>query len=89
VLDQLLNCGTLIIESAGEKGQLTIRSVPDVEVIQREIYRLHDEDDLRRRRVAGESFTQSNQQPAPPAPPTESPLWTPDQGTPPAGGIGT
>ena len=92
ILDQMLNCGTLIIESAGEKGQLTIRSVPDVEVIQREIYRLHDEDDLRRRRVAGESFTQSNQQPAPPAPPaapTDGQLWTPDQGTPPAGGIGT
>jgi len=90
VLDQLLNCGTLIIESAGEKGQLTIRSVPDVEVIQREIYRLHDEDDLRRRRVAGESFTQSTQPPPPPPParPGDDQLWTPDQGTPPTGGIG-
>jgi uncharacterized membrane protein YdbT with pleckstrin-like domain len=82
VLDQLLNCGTLIIESAGEKGQLTIRSVPDVEVIQREIYRLHDEDDLRRRRVAGESFNR------PAAPPADPGLWTPDQGTPPTGGTG-
>ena len=29
---------------------IQIRSVPDVERIQREIYRLHDEDDERRRR---------------------------------------
>lgn len=50
VLDRLLGCGTLVIESAGESGQLAIRAVPDVEVIQREIYRLHEEDDQRRRR---------------------------------------
>jgi uncharacterized membrane protein YdbT with pleckstrin-like domain len=50
VLDQLLNCGTLVVESAGEKGQLTMRGVPNVEQIQRDIYRLHDEDDMRRRR---------------------------------------
>ena len=42
-------CGTLMIESAGTQGQLIISSVPDVEDIQREIYRLHDQDDERRR----------------------------------------
>ena len=90
VLDQMLNCGTLIIESAGEKGQLTIRSVPDVEVIQRDIYRLHDEDDLRRRRVAGEPFQQpgSPRTSTPPGGPPGDQLWTPDQGTPPSGGTG-
>lgn len=50
VIERILGCGTLVIESAGESGQLTIRAVPDVEVIQREIYRLHEEDDVRRRR---------------------------------------
>ena len=50
VLDRLLGCGTLVVESAGESGQLVIRAVPDVEVIQREVFRLHEEDDLRRRR---------------------------------------
>lgn len=55
VLDQLLNCGTLTVESAGEKGQLTMRGVADVETIQRDIFRLHDEDDLRRRRAAGDA----------------------------------
>lgn len=48
-LERVLNCGTLMIESAGTQGQLVISSVPDVEDIQREIYRLHDEDDERRR----------------------------------------
>jgi uncharacterized membrane protein YdbT with pleckstrin-like domain len=48
-MERFLNCGTLMIESAGTQGQLIISSVPDVEDIQREIYRLHDEDDERRR----------------------------------------
>jgi uncharacterized membrane protein YdbT with pleckstrin-like domain len=49
VIDRLLGCGDLIVESAGETGQLLIHSVPDVELIQREIFRLHQEDDSRRR----------------------------------------
>lgn len=49
VIERFLNCGTIMIESAGTQGQLVISSVPDVEEIQREIYRLHDEDDARRR----------------------------------------
>ena len=48
-IERFLNCGTLMIESAGTQGQLIISSVPDVEDIQREIYRLHDADDERRR----------------------------------------
>jgi uncharacterized membrane protein YdbT with pleckstrin-like domain len=49
VLERLLGCGTLVVESAGETGQLVIAAVPDVEVVQREIFRLHEEDDARRR----------------------------------------
>lgn len=49
VIDRLLGCGDLIVESAGETGKLLIASVPEVELIQREIFRLHEEDDLRRR----------------------------------------
>ena len=49
-IERFLNCGTLQVESAGTQGQLVIKSVPDVEQIQRDIYRLHDEDDMRRRR---------------------------------------
>jgi len=50
VIDRLLGCGNLIVESAGETGQLRITAVPDVELIQREVFRLHEEDDSRRRR---------------------------------------
>ena len=64
VIDQFMNCGTLIVESAGEKGQLEMRAVPDVENLQREVYRLHDEDDMRRRRAA-----EGQPPPPPPAPP--------------------
>lgn len=53
VLDRLLGCGTLVVESAGESGQLVIKAVPDVEMIQREIFRLHEADDQRRRGDSG------------------------------------
>lgn len=49
VIDRMLGCGDLIVESAGETGRLLIAAVPDVELIQREIFRLHEEDDRRRR----------------------------------------
>lgn len=49
VIDRILGCGTLIVESAGESGQLVIKAVPDVEMIQREVFRLHEADDKRRR----------------------------------------
>jgi uncharacterized membrane protein YdbT with pleckstrin-like domain len=53
VVDRLLGCGTLVVESAAESGQLVIHAVPDVELVQREVFRLHEEDDLRRRRSGG------------------------------------
>ena len=62
VLERFLNCGTLVVESAGTQGQLVIASVPDVETIQREIFRLHDEDDTRRR-----SDADGHDRPSPPA----------------------
>ena len=49
VIDRILGCGDLIVESAGETGQLRIAAVPEVELIQREVFRLHEEDDQRRR----------------------------------------
>ena len=79
-IERFLNCGTLVVESAGTQGQLRIASVPDVEAIQRDIYRLHDEDDERRRRQY------SGQQP--PAPPQQYPpqQYPPQQYPPQAGG---
>jgi uncharacterized membrane protein YdbT with pleckstrin-like domain len=39
VIDRMLGCGTLVIESAGERGQLVLTAVPRVETVQREVYR--------------------------------------------------
>lgn len=61
VWERMLNCGTLMIESAAENGQLVIENIPDVESVQREIYRLHDEDD---------SFRRARSRGVDPSPPT-------------------
>lgn len=42
VLERLLGCGTLVVESAGERGQLVLADVPNVEAVQRRIYELAD-----------------------------------------------
>ena len=49
VMERLFNCGTLMVESAAENGQLMIKNIQSVEHVQREVYRLHDEDDAFRR----------------------------------------
>lgn len=41
---RMLRCGTLLIESAGEQGQVTLANVPKVEAVQRDIYLLIDAD---------------------------------------------
>lgn len=53
VVERVFNCGTLTVESASESGTLAIANVPDVENLQREVNRLHEADDLRRRRDLG------------------------------------
>jgi uncharacterized membrane protein YdbT with pleckstrin-like domain len=50
VIDRMLGCGTIDVQSAGENQGILIANVPHVEEIQREIARLHEEDDARRRR---------------------------------------
>jgi uncharacterized membrane protein YdbT with pleckstrin-like domain len=49
VLERLLRSGTLLVESAGERGQVTLADVPRVENVQRTLYKLVEQDDLRRR----------------------------------------
>jgi uncharacterized membrane protein YdbT with pleckstrin-like domain len=49
VLERMFGAGTLIVESAGERGQVTLTDIPHVEDVQREIYTLMDADDARRR----------------------------------------
>ena len=49
LLERMLGCGTLTVESAGERGQLVMRDVPKVEEVQRDVYRLAEADEERRR----------------------------------------
>ena len=42
VFERILGCGTLVVESAGERGQLVLSDVPHVEAVQRRIYELAD-----------------------------------------------
>ena len=51
LLERVLRCGTLLVESAGERGQLVLRDVPRVEEVQRDVYRLAEDDEERRRRA--------------------------------------
>jgi uncharacterized membrane protein YdbT with pleckstrin-like domain len=43
LLERMLGCGTLIVESGGEQGQLKLDDVPKVELVQRTLYRLSDD----------------------------------------------
>jgi uncharacterized membrane protein YdbT with pleckstrin-like domain len=43
LLERMLGCGTLVVESGGEQGQLKLDDVPKVELVQRTLYRLSDD----------------------------------------------
>jgi uncharacterized membrane protein YdbT with pleckstrin-like domain len=44
LLDRLLGCGTLIVESAGEHGQLTLTEIPHVEKVSATLFQLVEEE---------------------------------------------
>ena len=41
--ERMLGCGTLIVESGGEMGQLKLDDIPKVELVQRTLYRLSED----------------------------------------------
>ena len=47
VIDRMLRCGTLTIESAGEHGQVVLPEVPNVESVQRQVLRHAEDESLR------------------------------------------
>jgi uncharacterized membrane protein YdbT with pleckstrin-like domain len=47
LIDRMLKCGTLTIESAGEKGQVVLPEVPSVELVQRQVLRRAEDESLR------------------------------------------
>jgi membrane protein YdbS with pleckstrin-like domain len=42
LFQRMLGCGTLVVESGGERGQVKLTDVPQVEQVQRTLYRLSD-----------------------------------------------
>jgi uncharacterized membrane protein YdbT with pleckstrin-like domain len=46
--ERLFGAGTLTVESAGERGQVTLSDIPHVEDVQRELYRLVELHEARR-----------------------------------------
>lgn len=47
--ERIFGAGTLTVESAGERGQVTLTDIPHVEAVQRELYRLVELHESRRR----------------------------------------
>jgi uncharacterized membrane protein YdbT with pleckstrin-like domain len=47
VLDRLLGCGTLVVESAGEHGELTLTNIPHVERVSARLFQLVEDERLR------------------------------------------
>jgi uncharacterized membrane protein YdbT with pleckstrin-like domain len=49
LVERMFGSGTLTIESAGERGQIALKDVPEVEAVQRDIYRLVEDEAQRLR----------------------------------------
>jgi uncharacterized membrane protein YdbT with pleckstrin-like domain len=47
LFERMLGCGTLVIESAGEHGQIVLKDVPHVERTHGTLYQLVEQDDSR------------------------------------------
>lgn len=43
MVERMLGCGTLVVESAGERGQIQLTDIPRVERVQRTLYQLSDD----------------------------------------------
>jgi uncharacterized membrane protein YdbT with pleckstrin-like domain len=51
IVERILRCGTLTIESAGEHGQVILPDVPSVELVQRQVLSRAQEESLRAARL--------------------------------------
>ncbi|GAA2888735.1 PH domain-containing protein [Streptosporangium fragile] len=43
LLERLLGCGTLVVESAGDHGRVTLRDIPRIQEVRAELFRAIDE----------------------------------------------
>jgi uncharacterized membrane protein YdbT with pleckstrin-like domain len=54
LFERMLGCGTLVVESAGERGQLVLADIPRVESVQSTLYQLVEDDADRRSVTRGD-----------------------------------
>jgi uncharacterized membrane protein YdbT with pleckstrin-like domain len=47
LIDRMLGCGRLVVESAGEHGQLVLNEIPDVEKVQATLFQLVEDEQAR------------------------------------------
>jgi uncharacterized membrane protein YdbT with pleckstrin-like domain len=47
LLDRMLGCGRLVVESAGEHGQLVLTEIPHVQQVQSELFQLVENEQAR------------------------------------------
>jgi uncharacterized membrane protein YdbT with pleckstrin-like domain len=47
LIDRMLGCGRLVVESAGEHGQLVLTEIPNVEQVQSTLYQLVEDEQQR------------------------------------------
>ena len=47
IIDRLFGCGRLVVESAGEHGQLVLTEIPDVEQVQATLFQLVEDEQQR------------------------------------------
>jgi uncharacterized membrane protein YdbT with pleckstrin-like domain len=55
-VERMLRCGTLTVESAGERGLVVLTDVPQVEYVQGTLYGLIEDDSLRRARAVRSGY---------------------------------
>jgi len=67
LLDRLLGCGRLVVESPGERGQLVLTEIPRVQHVQATLFQLveNEQDRLSREYAPGEEFTRGRRPPLP------------------------
>ena len=68
VFERMLRSGTLVVESAGERGQISLTDVPRVEHVQREVYRMVDQHVGRVSPGGGDDGQGNPERPGPAAP---------------------
>jgi len=63
LLDRILGCGTLVVESAGEHGELVLTEIPHVERVSATLFQLVEDERLRDERLRDERLRDERDEP--------------------------